>query len=364
MGYVPVSGAAAFWRGKLVSGPASHSASRPKVFVTRRIPAEARTLLETHCDVRMFDHELTPIPRETLLEELADADGALVMITERVDDEVLDAGPRLKVVANMAVGYDNIDVAACTRRGVMVTNTPDVLTETTADLTWALLMATARRLVEAQKVIERGEWRGLSPMFMVGQDVYGRTLGIIGAGRIGSAVARRAIGFDMTILYHNRRRNPDLEAATGARYAGFHELLEQSDFVVLMVPLTPETYHLINEDALRRMKPSAILINAARGPVVDERALYKALTEGWIWAAGLDVWEKEPIGADHPLLSLPNVVALPHIGSASIATRIAMAVLAAENVVAGVTGRRPPSLVNPEVWERHGGEKGGGVQVG
>ncbi|MFS8664673.1 MAG: D-glycerate dehydrogenase [Limnochordales bacterium] len=350
--------------GKLVPPPVSQPATRPKVYVARRIPEEALQILEAHCDCRVFAHEDTPVPRETLLQELAGADGAFVLLTERIDDELLAAAPRLKIVANMAVGYDNIDVEACTRRGVLVTNTPGVLTETTADLTWALLMATARRLVEAQKVIERGQWRTWSPMFLTGQDVYGRTLGIIGAGRIGGAVARRARGFAMTILYHNRRRRPDLEAETGARYVGFHELLEQSDFVVTLVPLTAETHHLINEDALRRMKPNAILINAARGPVVDEKALYKALTEGWIWAAGLDVWEKEPIGPDHPLLGLPNVVALPHIGSASIATRTRMAVVAAENLVAGVTGRRPPNLVNPEAWERRRGAEGGGGQVG
>ncbi|MFO7312047.1 MAG: D-glycerate dehydrogenase [Bacillota bacterium] len=337
---------------------------RPKVYVTRRIPEDAMAILQAHCDCRIFDHEETPVPRETLLKELADAEGAFVLLTDRIDEEVLAAAPRLRIVANMAVGYDNIDVAACTRRGVLVTNTPGVLTETTADLTWALLMATARRIVEAQKVIERGQWRTWSPMFLTGQDVYGRTLGIIGAGRIGSAVARRARGFDMTILYHNRRRRPELEAETGARYAGFHELLEQSDFVVVLVPLTAETHHLIDEDALRRMKPNAILINVSRGPVVDEKALYKALTEGWIWAAGLDVWEKEPIGPDHPLLALPNVVALPHIGSASIATRTRMAVVAAENLVAGVTGRRPPNLVNPEAWERRAGAGEGAGQGG
>ena len=338
-----------------MSPPATQPATRPRVYITRRIPGEALQLLETHCDCRIFDHEDTPVPRDVLQRELAEAEGALVLITERVDEELLASAPRLRVVANLAVGYDNIDVAACTRRGVLVTNTPGVLTETTADLAWALLMATARRVVEAQKVIERGQWRTWSPMFLTGQDVYGRTLGIIGAGRIGGAVARRARGFDMTILYHNRRRRPELEADTGARYAGFHELLERSDFVVVLVPLTPETRHLINEDALRRMKPSAILINVSRGPVVDEKALYKALTEGWIWAAGLDVWEQEPIGPDHPLLALPNVVGLPHIGSASIATRTRMAVVAAENLIAGVTGRRPPNLVNPEAWERREG---------
>lgn len=330
--------------------------SRPKVYVTRSIPDAAIQRIAAACDYSLWSREDVPVPRGTLLEGLRDVDGAFVLLTDRVDQEFLDAAPRLKIVANMAVGYDNIDVEACTRRGVMVTNTPGVLTETTADLTWALLMATARRLVEAQKTIERGGWATWSPMMLTGQDVYGATLGIIGAGRIGSAVARRALGFNMELLYHNRRPNPDLEKETGARYVPLDQLLAESDFVVVLVPLTPGTRHLIDERALRLMKPNAVLINTSRGPVVDEKALYKALTEGWIWAAGLDVWEVEPIGPDHPLLQLPNVVALPHIGSASIATRTRMATMAADNLVAGVTGRRPPNLVNPEVFPEGGGQ--------
>jgi glyoxylate reductase len=270
------------------------------------------------------------------------------LLTDRIDAALLAAAPRLRVVANMAVGYDNIDVEACTRRGVLVTNTPGVLTETTADLVWALMMAAARRVVEAQKFIEADRWRTWSPLLLTGQDVYGATLGIIGAGRIGAAVARRAVGFGMRIMYHNRRSAPELEAATGAVYAGLEELLAAADFVVTLVPLSAETHHLIGVDQLRLMKPSAVLVNAARGPVVDEQALYQALSEGWIWAAGLDVWEQEPIRASHPLLSLPNVVALPHIGSASIATRTRMAVMAAANLVAAVRGERPENVVNAE----------------
>lgn len=322
--------------------------ARPLVYLSRKIPDQALQIIAEACDYRIWDQEEPPVPRATLLAELQEADGAFVLLTDRVDAEFLAAGPRLQVVANMAVGYDNVDVPACTARKVMVTNTPGVLTETTADLAWALLMATARRMVEAQKVIERGEWRTWSPMMLTGQDIYGATLGIIGAGRIGSAVARRARGFGMKLLYHNRSQNAELEAETGAQFSTFDDLLAESDFVITLVPLSAETRHLINEAALRKMKPNAILINAARGPVVDEKALYKALTEGWIWGAGLDVWEQEPIGADHPLLALPNMVALPHIGSASIATRTKMATMAAENLVAGVTGRRPPNLVNPE----------------
>lgn len=324
--------------------------TKPNIYVTRKLPEQAMSILRQACEIRQWDVEEQPVPRETLLAEAAKADGLYVLLTDRVDEELLAAAPNVRMVANMAVGYDNIDVPACSRRGVMVSNTPGVLTETTADLTWALLMATARRLVEAQKVIEADEWRTWSPMMLTGQDIYGATLGIIGAGRIGSAVARRARGFGMRILYHNRRPNAELEAESGAEYVTLPDLLAQSDFVVTLVPLTPETRHLINADALRQMKRTAVFVNAARGPVVDEQALYTALKEGWIWAAGLDVWETEPIRSDHPLLSLPNVVALPHIGSASIATRTRMAVMAAENLVAGLTGQRPPNLVNGDAF--------------
>lgn len=325
------------------------------VYITRRLPEAAEAVLakaETDglVTVRRWGAADEPVPRDVLLAEAAGATGLLTLLTDRVDAELLAAAPQLRVVANMAVGYDNIDIAACTRRGVLVTNTPGVLTETTADLVWALLMATARRIVEAHKFVEADEWRTWSPLLLTGQDVYGATIGIIGAGRIGAAVARRAVGFGMRITYHNRRPAPALEAETGATYAGLEELLSSSDFVVTLVPLTAETHHLINADRLRLMKPTAVLINVARGPVVDEQALYRALTERWIWAAGLDVWEQEPIRASHPLLSLPNVVALPHIGSASIATRTRMAVMAAENLVAALRGERPPNLVNAEAW--------------
>lgn len=324
------------------------------VYITRMLPERAEAVIEAAAaagalTVRRWHSADEPVQRDVLLDEAAGAAGLLTLLTDRIDAELLAAAPNLRVVANMAVGYDNIDVDACTRRGVLVTNTPGVLTETTADLVWALLMATARRVVEAHKFIEQDRWRTWSPLLLTGQDVYGATLGIIGAGRIGSAVARRAVGFGMRIVYHNRRPAPGLEAATGAMWTPLEELLTSADFVVTLVPLTAETHHLIGAEQLRLMKPSAVLVNAARGPVVDEQALYRALREGWIWAAGLDVWEQEPIRASHPLLSLPNVVALPHIGSASIATRTRMAVMAAENLVAAVRGATPANVVNPEV---------------
>jgi len=326
--------------------------ARPRVYITRRIPTEALEVLTAHLDCRMWDEHEAPVPRDVLEREAAEADGLLTMVSDRVDDALLDRAPRLKVVANMAVGYDNIDVQSCTRRGILVTNTPGVLTETTADLAWALLMAAARRIPEAERVVREGRWKSWAPMMLTGQDVYGATLGIVGMGQIGSAVARRARGFDMKILYHNRRRRPEAERSLGAEYRDLDSLLRESDFVVILTPLTPETRGLIGERELSLMKSNAVLVNAGRGGVVDEDALYRALKEGRIWAAGLDVFEKEPVPADHPLLTLPNVVVLPHIGSASIPTRIRMAKLAADNLVAALTGGEPPTPVNPEVLQK------------
>jgi glyoxylate reductase len=296
----------------------------------------------------MWERDEQP-PREELLRAVADVDGVLPMVSERIDGAFLDAAPRCKVVANMAVGYDNVDVAALTARGVLLTNTPDVLTDTTADLVWALLMAAARRIVEGQKSIEAGGWKTWAINYMVGQDVAGATLGIVGAGRIGATVARRAAGFDMRILYHNRRPAPDLEARTGAQYRPLDDLLREADFVVVLVPLAAETRGMFGAREFALMKPSAVFVNAARGPVVNEIELYEALRQGRPWAAGLDVFEREPIGADHPLLTLPNVVAVPHIGSATVATRTRMATLAATNLVAALTGQPVPNPVNPEV---------------
>ncbi len=321
---------------------------KPSVLVTRRIPQPGLDLLAGQCDVDLWDSDL-PIPRDVLLQRVADKDGLLCLLTDRIDDELLDAAPRLRVVSQMAVGVDNIDVAACTRRGIPVGNTPGVLTETTADLTWALLLAAARRVVEGVDYVRAGQWVTWSPTALLGLDVHGATLGIVGMGRIGQAVARRASGFGMRLLYHSRQRKPEAEQALGASYADLDTLLAEADFVTLHTSLTPETYHLIDAAALAKMKPTAILINAARGGVVDHDALLHALRTGVIAAAALDVTEPEPLPADHPLVHLPNCIVVPHIASASIATRAKMATMASENLLAGVQGRPLSNCVNPEV---------------
>ena len=325
---------------------------RPKVYITRTVPREALEIIAASCDYRMWDSEEQPVPSEVLDREITDADGVFTLLTERWDAARLSRAPRLKVLANMAVGYDNINVPDCSAAGVVVTNTPAVLTETTADLAFALLMATARRIPEAERVLKNGEWKSWYPMMLTGQDVYGATIGIIGLGQIGTSLARRARGFDMKILYHDLRPNEQAEAEIGAQYREMDDLLRESDFVVLFVNLTPKTRGMIGERELSLMKPTACLINPARGGIVDEAALYRALKEGTIWAAGLDVWEKEPVSPDHPLLTLPNLVALPHIASASIPTRINMAKLAAQNLVNVLTGGKPLTPVNPEVLEK------------
>jgi glyoxylate reductase len=323
--------------------------SRPKAYLARRLPEEARSVVAAACDVDEWPEEAVPVPRDELLRRVADAHGVLSLLTDRIDEELLDAAPRLRVVANMAVGYDNVDLAALTRRGVLLTNTPDVLTETTADLVWALMLATARRIVAGSDAIRNDAWGAWSPSFLIGHDVHGATLGLVGAGRIGSAVLRRAQGFGMPLLYHNRRPSPELEAETGARYVAFEQLLREADFVVSMVPLTDETRGMFGAPQFALMKPSAVFVNAARGPVVDEPALVEALRLGRPWAAGLDVFEREPIGSANPLASLPNATVVPHIGSATVKTRTAMAVLAARNLVGALTGGEVPTPVNPEV---------------
>jgi glyoxylate reductase len=324
---------------------------KPHVYLTRPLPQVALDIIAPACAYTEWTHSDQP-PRADLLAAIGEAEGVLTMISERVDDAFLDAAPRCRVVANMAVGYDNVDVAALTRRGVLLTNTPGVLTDTTADLAWALLLAASRRIVEGQKSIEANGWKSWAIDYMVGQEVSGRTLGIVGAGRIGSAVARRAVGFAMRILYHNRRPAPELEAETGAQYCGLDDLLREADFIVVLVPLSAQTRGMFGAREFALMKPSAVFVNAARGPIVKEDDLYAALRQGRPWAAGLDVFEREPIGADHPLLTLPNVVAVPHIGSATVQTRTRMATLAAENLVAALTGQPVPHAVNPEAWGR------------
>ena len=329
--------------------------TRPRVFVARRIPAEGLDAILAACDAEVWPDELPP-PRETLLQRVAGVDGLLALLTDRVDDELLDAaGPGLRVVSNYGVGYDNVDVPACTRRGVAVGNTPGVLTETTADLAFALLLAAARRVVEGDRSVRDGQWRTWGPLMLLGRDVHASTLGIVGFGRIGQAVARRASGFGMRVLYHARHRvAEDVERATGATLASLPDLLAQSDFVSLNVSLTPDTRHLIDAAALRSMKPSAILVNTARGPVVDTDALVDALRTGVIRAAALDVTDPEPLPADHPLVALDNCIVVPHIASATEATRGRMAAMAAANLLAGVRGERLPNPVNPEVYDRGG----------
>lgn len=323
-----------------------------KVFVTRGIDPEGLDLLHRGVtDVSVWEKD-EQIPRDVLLREIRDCNGVLTLLTERVDREFLDAAPACKIVANMAVGYNNVDVEACTERKVLVTNTPGVLTETTADLAWAIMMVAARHVVPAVPAVEyvkAGNWHTWDPKLFIGRDVHHATLGIVGMGRIGQEMAKRARGFDMTILYHDTYRREDLEQQFGFRYVEVDELLRESDFVTIHVDLNPGTDKLFDRDAFKAMKSSAYLVNAARGPMVDTDALYEALASGEIAGAALDVTDPEPLPADHPLLTLDNVVVVPHIASASLKTRTAMAVLAAENIVAVLNGEPPKTPVNPEV---------------
>ncbi|MDV3103284.1 glyoxylate reductase [Thermococcus waiotapuensis] len=324
---------------------------KPKVFITRRIPENGISLLREHFEVEVWEEE-HEIPRELFLEKVRDADALVTMLSERVDKKVFDSAPRLRIVANYAVGYDNIDVEGATKRGIYVTNTPDVLTNATADFAWALLLGTARRLVEADKFVRSGEWKrkGVAwhPLMFLGYDVCCKTIGIVGFGRIGQAIAKRAKGFGMRILYNSRTRKPEAERELGAEFRPLEELLRESDFVVLAVPLTEESYHMINEERLKLMKQSAILVNIARGKVVDTGALVKALKEGWIAGAGLDVFEEEPY-YNGELFGLKNVVLAPHLGSATYGAREGMAELVAKNLIAFKNGQVPPTLVNREV---------------
>ncbi|MFJ7829762.1 2-hydroxyacid dehydrogenase [Peribacillus sp. NPDC097264] len=322
---------------------------KPKVYITRKMPDQIVNGLSEKFEVTMWQDETTPVPREVLEKEIVEVDGLFCLLTEQIDESLMEKATNLKIIANMAVGYNNIDLQSATDKGIMVTNTPGVLTETTADLTFALLLATARRLVEATGYLKSGQWKTWSPMQLTGQDVHGATIGIIGLGRIGKALAKRAKGFDMNLVYYNRSRKLEEEKELGIEFVSLEELLKISDFVCVLVPLTSQTSYMIGAEQLALMKKTAVLINTARGDIVDERALYQALVNQEIWAAGLDVFEEEPVPLDHPLLTLPNVVTLPHIGSASIATRMKMASLAAENLMAGLTGALPGNLVNPEL---------------
>jgi glyoxylate reductase len=324
---------------------------KPCVLVTRRIFDESLTTLAAQCKVESNQKDVPFNPKQ-LLKKLKGKDAAVTLLTDIISDEVLAKNPQLKVVANVAVGYNNIDVAAATRRGVMVTNTPGVLDDTTADFTWCLILAASRGLIQADKTFRAGKWKGWGLMQFLGHDVFGKTLGICGLGRIGRGVARRARGFDMRILYTDVQRAPEeAERETGAVFVDKKTLLQESDIVTLHVPLFPETRHYIGAPELTLMKKSAILVNAARGPVVDERALVKAMKQGRIAAAGLDVYEKEPEPAPG-LTKLPNTVLAPHIASASVDTRRKMSNMAVGNCLAGLTGERPPNLLNPEVLDR------------
>ncbi len=325
--------------------------AKPKVYVSRLIPEPALEIVRAATEMRLWDREDVPPPRDVLLREVAASEGLLSLLTEKVDDELLRSAPRLRVVANMAVGFDNIDVPAATRRGVVVTNTPDVLTETVADFAFTLMLSASRRLVEADTLTRAGEWKTWSPLMLAGQDMHHATLGLVGVGRIGAAVARRAKGFEMRVIYYDVIRRPDLEQSLGIEYRDLNEVLREADFISVHVPLTEQTRHLISRDQFRLMKKTAVFVNTSRGPVVDQAALAEALRNRTIYAAGIDVFEKEPVPADDPLLRLDNVVVAPHIASASIPTRIRMATLAAENLVAVLQGKKPPTPVNPEVLE-------------
>ena len=319
--------------------------SKPQVVVTRRIPSAGLDLVQQASDLRLWDSD-EPIPRDILLEWIQGIDGLYCLLTERIDDELLDAaGPNLKVVSTLSVGYDHIDLAACARRNVAVGNTPGVLTDTSADLAVGLLLATARRIPESIDAARRGEWTTWKPEWMAGYDVYGSTVGIVGLGRIGTAVAKRLRGFDCRILYNNPTPKPEVAASVGAEYVDLDTLLAESDFVSIHTELNDQTKHLFNADAFRKMKRTAILINTSRGGTVDQEALYHALVNGEIAAAGLDVTTPEPLPVDHPLFTLRNCVILPHIASASYATRTKMAVLAAENIIAGIQGQPLPHPV-------------------
>lgn len=326
-------------------------ASKPLVAVTRLIPEAGMRIVRDACEVRLWEDELPPPPDE--LDRLLDGvDGVLSLVTDRIDGDLLDRHPGLKVISNFAVGYDNVDVDAATTRGIPVCNTPGVLTEATAELAFSLLMATARRIPESVQYVKDGKWQTWGPLLLLGANVTGATIGIVGFGRIGQAVAKMASGFGMTILAHDRSPETKNTHGLDVRFVDMDTLLAEADFVTLHVAYSPETHHLIAADALRQMKSTAILINTSRGPVVDTDALVAALENGEILAAGLDVTDPEPLPADHPLVHMDNCVVLPHIGSATVQSRDAMATLAARNLVAVLDGRRPEAIVNPEVLDR------------
>lgn len=318
---------------------------KPYVYITRKLPDKTLDALKERAEVGMWPYEEKAVPREVLLKEAQKAEGLLTMLSDKIDDELFKNAPSLRVVANLAVGYDNIDLNIARENSVTVCNTPDVLTDSTADLAFSLILATARRVVESANYVKEGKWNSWGPLLLAGADVHHKTIGIVGMGRIGEAVARRASGFDMNILYHNRNRRPEAEKNLNAEYRDFYDLLKESDFVVCLAPLTAETKGMFNREAFQVMKKSAIFINAGRGASVDEEALVDALQNGTIAGAGLDVFEIEPISPDHPLLTMNQVVALPHIGSASVETRMKMAELACRNIASILDGKEPETPV-------------------
>ena len=324
---------------------------KPKILVTREVFDETLAFLGAHCEVDSNQVD-TPLDADTLVQRLADKAGVICSLTDRIDDKLLARCPQLKVVANIAVGYNNIDLAACSARGIMATNTPGVLDDSTADLAFTLMLAAARRLTEAEAYVREGQWKGWHLKQLLGIDVHHATLGIIGMGRIGQVIAKRAAGFEMRVIYHNRKRiASEIEQRVNATYVSQDDLLAQADFVVLQMPYSPQTHHLIGAAELGKMKPSAILINSTRGGVVDDAALIHALKNGTIRAAGLDVFEGEP-KLNPGFVDLKNVVLAPHIGSSTEATRRAMAMTAAKNAVAALSRGTPPNLLNPEAKDK------------
>ncbi len=321
---------------------------QPKVYITRRIPESGIKLLQESCDVEIWDSD-DVVPRDVFLKAISNKDAVLCLLTDKVDAETMDVAKSVKIFANMAVGFDNIDVEECTKRGVMASNTPGVLTDTTADFAFTLLMAAARRIREGHEFIQAGKWETWGPLLLMGQDIHHATLGLIGLGRIGTEMARRGQGFSMRVIYNDVVQREDLEQELGLEYADFDTVLQESDFVSMHVPYMPATHHLISTEQLAMMKQSAVLINTARGPIVDPQALYTALKSGEIWAAGLDVTDPEPIPMDDPLLTLDNCLIAPHIASASFNTRSDMSELAANNILAALSGERPSTILNPDV---------------
>ncbi len=326
--------------------------AKPRVFVSRVIPDAGLSKIKSACDADVWPDPLPP-PHDVLLSKVRDCDGLVSLLTDKIDAGLLDSAPKLKVVSNFAVGFNNVDVPAATARGVAVGNTPGVLTDATADMAFALLICAARRIVEGHAYTLSGKWKTWEPLGHLGQDLAGRTLGVVGMGRIGYALARRCrLGWDMNVLYHDVHKNDRADADLQARLVDLDTLLAQSDFVSVHTDLNEKTRGLFNAERFRKMKRTAVFVNTARGPIVDEKALYHALKDGVIFAAGLDVTDPEPPSPDNPLLTLPNCVVAPHIASATVATRNAMAEICAANLIAGLTGQKLPHWVNPEVEAR------------